>query len=379
MNKNLIINVVKEALTENEMQDNTNYNDIAEAVYNKLYPLRIKKPHYGKTCYIAGKIGDLPLDVVDEKFDKAKRQVSALNLVPISPRDLLHNHDKEWQSYMREDIITMMKCQMVFACSDWRDSPGATIEVMLALQLKIPVIYQSQIDMFRGKDVSLLTDLEISILQIHERRGIYYQAKTNIPEIMIAPIATPDATGELKFYATVDNPEGIDKYRYPAEWQYMKKNADWSDLPIGTKAQAIMGGYWIKREHGWQWNENGGVFPRPGGDASGMVKTPIEFDLSADEKLPTLEEVEKKYGQKGSPLEVNINTLLVRDYNDDTFGEIELELKKFPEIKNIKVHGKNNFELLIKKMLNSPLWLAGPRLIWYYSVLDKEVEVSYEK
>lgn len=31
-----IIKAVKEALCENEMQDNTNYNDIAESVYYKL-------------------------------------------------------------------------------------------------------------------------------------------------------------------------------------------------------------------------------------------------------------------------------------------------------------------------------------------------------
>jgi len=40
----------------------------------------------------------------------------------------------------------------------------------------------------------------------------------------------------------------------------------WSEYPIGTKANAVMGGYWIKTERGWKWC-TGSTFPRPGGDA----------------------------------------------------------------------------------------------------------------
>jgi len=55
----------------------------------------------------------------------------------------------------------------------------------------------------------------------------------------------------------------------------MEALKDWSDYPIGTKAPAIMGGYWIKRVNGWQWNETGGTFPRPGADNSGTVILPL--------------------------------------------------------------------------------------------------------
>lgn len=39
----------------------------------------------------------------------------------------------------------------------------------------------------------------------------------------------------------------------------------WSDYPLGTKAHAVMGGYWIKVERGWKWC-NGDTFPTPGAD-----------------------------------------------------------------------------------------------------------------
>lgn len=48
----------------------------------------------------------------------------------------------------------------------------------------------------------------------------------------------------------------------------MRVDRDWSDYPIGTKAHAVMGGYWIRVQHGWKWF-NGSAFPTPGGDACG--------------------------------------------------------------------------------------------------------------
>lgn len=42
----------------------------------------------------------------------------------------------------------------------------------------------------------------------------------------------------------------------------------WSEYPIGTKAHAFNGGYWIRVPLGWKWC-CGATFPTPGGDACG--------------------------------------------------------------------------------------------------------------
>jgi len=42
---------------------------------------------------------------------------------------------------------------------------------------------------------------------------------------------------------------------------------EWREHPIGTKAHASTGGYWIKVERGWRWC-TGSVFPTPGGDVT---------------------------------------------------------------------------------------------------------------
>lgn len=94
-------------------------------------------------CYIAGKIGNLPEAVYLKNFNDAKAEVEAMGYEAISPTDLKHNHDKTWLSYMREDVTELLKCNAVYALSNWHDSPGARIEVNLALSLNIPVIFQS--------------------------------------------------------------------------------------------------------------------------------------------------------------------------------------------------------------------------------------------
>ena len=43
------------------------------------------------------------------------------------------------------------------------------------------------------------------------------------------------------------------------------------DYPIGTKALAICGGYWIKTHKGWKWC-TGSTFSRPGADAYKFIE-----------------------------------------------------------------------------------------------------------
>jgi hypothetical protein len=47
----------------------------------------------------------------------------------------------------------------------------------------------------------------------------------------------------------------------------------WEEYPVGTKAMALMGGYWTRIERGWQWM-GGSIFPRPGADAFDVVLPP---------------------------------------------------------------------------------------------------------
>ena len=54
-----------------------------------------------------------------------------------------------------------------------------------------------------------------------------------------------------------------------------KHDRPYDEYPIGTKAFATGGGYWIKNNMGWKWC-TGVTFPRPGGDVSGYVELPMK-------------------------------------------------------------------------------------------------------
>lgn len=95
-----------------------------------------------KKCYIAGKIGELALEVYTEMFEKAEVEVRKLGFVPVSPLKLPHNHNKSWNEYMKEDLKALLDCGYLYTLRNWRLSPGACIEVELATKVGINIIHQ---------------------------------------------------------------------------------------------------------------------------------------------------------------------------------------------------------------------------------------------
>jgi len=95
-----------------------------------------------KKCYIAGKIGNIPKEEYTRKFCEAENAVYALGYEPVNPVALPHNHGRTWAEYMCEDIAAMLGCDAVFALRDWRQSPGAVIELELALKLGKTIFHQ---------------------------------------------------------------------------------------------------------------------------------------------------------------------------------------------------------------------------------------------
>jgi hypothetical protein len=91
--------------------------------------------------YISGKIGNLP-DGNRPKFEEAEKFLRAQGYIPINPHNL---HPANTQHYtcadfMREDIVALMDCQVIAVLDDWKTSPGAMVEVKLALTLGMKLI-----------------------------------------------------------------------------------------------------------------------------------------------------------------------------------------------------------------------------------------------
>lgn len=96
--------------------------------------------------YISGAITNNPN--AKAQFDKAKETLLELNkgYEPISPMDLQHNHDKSWKSFMKEDIIELMKCDAIYMMQGWHESKGAVIEKELACALDFKIIHELKVD-----------------------------------------------------------------------------------------------------------------------------------------------------------------------------------------------------------------------------------------
>lgn len=93
--------------------------------------------------YISGKMGGLTDYEINKNFHQAKIECETLGFEVISPNDLPHQHGRTWPEFMREDIIAMIThCSHIYALKNWRDSPGARIEINLALELGFNIIQQ---------------------------------------------------------------------------------------------------------------------------------------------------------------------------------------------------------------------------------------------
>lgn len=82
--------------------------------------------------YIAGKIGDLPVEDFTRKFESAKSQLVELGYDAVTPLDFEHNHGRTWAEYMLEDLRELSRCDAVCMLPCWEDSPGARIEIAFA-------------------------------------------------------------------------------------------------------------------------------------------------------------------------------------------------------------------------------------------------------
>jgi predicted outer membrane lipoprotein len=94
-----------------------------------------------KRIYISGKISGIE-EVAGEFFSEAERYLLSLGFGVINPMKLEHNHDKKWESYMREDIKGLMECDAIYMLSNWEVSRGAKIEHHLATVLGMDILYQ---------------------------------------------------------------------------------------------------------------------------------------------------------------------------------------------------------------------------------------------
>lgn len=88
-------------------------------------------------CYIAGKATGLKENEYRPLFESAAETLRSMGYDPIIPIDLPHDHDKTWQSYMKECTKALIDCDAIMVLYNWASTPGARFEEHVAMRLGI--------------------------------------------------------------------------------------------------------------------------------------------------------------------------------------------------------------------------------------------------
>lgn len=94
--------------------------------------------------YISGKISDLSVDEYSKRFIEAEMKLVEFGYQVINPVKIGEKlpENSEWSDYMRADIIELMKCDVIYMLSNWKESKGAKIEQRIARELGLRMMYE---------------------------------------------------------------------------------------------------------------------------------------------------------------------------------------------------------------------------------------------
>ena len=92
--------------------------------------------------YIAGAITGHDLKERKETFMRWQKYFEEKGYAVVNPMELPHNHDKSWESYMKECIVALVDCKSIFLMNGWRKSKGAILEFRIARLLGLKIILE---------------------------------------------------------------------------------------------------------------------------------------------------------------------------------------------------------------------------------------------
>lgn len=111
-----------------------------------------------KKIYISGKITGLNPDQAFSLFNNAELFLTDEGWDVINPMTISHEHDKSWESYMKNDLKALLDCEAIYMLNDWHTSKGANIEYNLARELGLKVIFSR----YKNSPISKLEDLKVT-------------------------------------------------------------------------------------------------------------------------------------------------------------------------------------------------------------------------
>jgi len=92
--------------------------------------------------YISGAINSIGFEKAIILFNEAEKYLKKIGYDVINPINLCKGDNITWAECMLEDIKYLFNCSHIYVLNNWRVSTGARIEVGIAQELGMNIIYQ---------------------------------------------------------------------------------------------------------------------------------------------------------------------------------------------------------------------------------------------
>lgn len=94
-------------------------------------------------AYISGKVVGIPIENIEKKFKNAEKYLVSIGMVPINPikNGLTENHTEH--EHLITDLPMLLGSNSIFILDNWFDSKQSRIELKIAQEYGISVIYES--------------------------------------------------------------------------------------------------------------------------------------------------------------------------------------------------------------------------------------------
>ena len=91
--------------------------------------------------YISGKITGIEEQAFG-LFECAETLLIKKGHKPVNPMKLSHKHNKSYNSYMRDCLKALLRCDAIYMLDNWETSKGALIEYDVAKKLDYTIFHQ---------------------------------------------------------------------------------------------------------------------------------------------------------------------------------------------------------------------------------------------
>jgi len=101
------------------------------------------KPQKEHKTYISGKVAGIPIENIEKKFKIAEKYLVSIGMVPINPiKNGLTEKNSEHE-HLIKDLPLLLGSNSIFVLDNWFDSKQSRIELKIAQEYGITVIYES--------------------------------------------------------------------------------------------------------------------------------------------------------------------------------------------------------------------------------------------